>query len=212
MNSYDYRTLWQEAKEMRSWQIAAICAVCGEKISPIVRFLGLPETSSLARECVDFAWSAVTNASPDIEEGERLIEALHSTPEWKCELPDSLPLVVARSLSFSKFAVDGVITASNSSKADNVGFSTILDTAELFDLAIDQQSARDKGGETLVEAEKVSQLSVMKILRRHTQPSVEIVRALRQEASAISSLFETNLPVYCSHYLSCLIRTARTSQ
>ena len=84
MNTYDYQSLWQEARGMRPWQIVAICAVCGEKTIPIVRFLGLPETSSLARKCVDFAWSSVTTANPDIEEGERLMDSARQITEAGC--------------------------------------------------------------------------------------------------------------------------------
>ena len=208
MEAYDYAALWRHLKGMRPWQIIALGASCAEKVTPIVHYLALPDTWDLARRITEFSWSTLAEEAPDVEEASRLQRALESMPEWQIDYPDSLPFVVTQALDLFQFALATVTAPSIAEKADHVGFSSMLERAELFDLAIEQHPELTSPGRGLRSIEEASQRRLVAILDREERPSERVIHELRREAKTISDLFEGAMPVYCFHIAWALIRTA----
>jgi hypothetical protein len=207
MREYDYQSLWREIGEMRSWQINALAAVCAEKVLPIVRYLALPDTFAFAERCVEFTWASVSAKNVNTAEAARLREVFDSLPELQCEYPDSLPFAVTRALSFFDFAISAVnASAMPGEAAKNVGISLIVETAELFDSALDQHPRLEVAALGIGMVEKSSQQQLVATLRGQEKPSQEIIQLIRREARKVADLFELALPAYAYHFISGLIR------
>jgi hypothetical protein len=210
MISYNYRTLMQEVALMEEWKITALCAVCAEKVSPIVRFLALPQTWAVANKCLEFAWSCAKQEAINDTRGEELNRALKNTPEWQqCEEPDGLPFVVGNILSLYDFALATISARTRAEKASKVGFSLLLETAELFDLALEARPGDEKRAQRIMDREQSSQINLVETIKSKESLD-QAVGFLRDEASAVSTCFEEALPVYCHHYVRSLINTANT--
>src|SRR5947209_2483676 len=117
MKSYDYRLLCEEVKRMQQWQCTALCAVCAEKVAPIVSTLGLPRTWDLVEQCLAFVWSSTPQVT-NIEEGLNLTKALESTPEWGCDDASKLAYIVGNALNFVRFALWAATAVSPSKQAE----------------------------------------------------------------------------------------------
>lgn len=205
MGANDYQSLLQQIHRLQPWQIIALGATCAEKVRPVVRFLALPTTWELARAALNYSWAAI-QSSADVGEGGRLAQALESTPEWRCEYPDSLPFVAAKALNFYQAAVRTVTTPSVNEKADLIDFSSLLEFAELFDLALEDYPQLDVVKQRIVTAEETSQQVLVEMVQAEATPSPALIEALRGEAGKIAGLFEKGLPVYSYHYVLGAIR------
>jgi hypothetical protein len=210
MSAYNYESLFHDVRAMEGWKILSLVAVCVEKVAPIVHLLGLPTTWHATNKCMALAWSTAKSLPSSKPEATRLAEELESAPEWQCD-PDNLLFVVAQALSFSEFVLRAIAADSNSVRADNVGFSTLLELAELFDLAIEQHPAisehEDSCKTSIYTSEQSSQIMLIELLKRSEQPSAQLFESLHGEATKMSRLFESALPTYCYHYVWTLLRT-----
>lgn len=206
MGKSNYQSLMDEINGMAKWQTVALTAACAEKAAPIIRRLALPATWAFASECLDFAWSAASTGWFDEGKVKQLRVAFDATPELNCEYPDSLAFVVTQALSFCDYVLLAVSLASSPREAaKNVGFSQMLETAELFDLALEQDPDPRVGKPRMVEAEGSSQQLLVAILRGQAQPSRSAIQPVRDEAKKIGDAFEIALPAYCYHFLRGLI-------
>ncbi len=209
METYDYQSLWRQVNGLQAWQIIALGAVGAEKVAPIIRFLALPDTWSLAEICIETSWSAALEPDSEREKCARLAQALGSVPEWTCEYPDTVIFNVARVLGFVQGALATVTSPSISEKAKYVSFSLMLEVAETFDLSMDRYPELLSSDHRIVPEEKKSQQWLIQQFKEQDRPSPEIIRSLRQETRRISDLFENALPTFCYEFASSLIRVSR---
>ena len=202
MKSYSYDSLCQRIGRMPNWKVAALCAVCADKVTPIIAGLGLPSTWHLVETCLEFVWTSVAHAT-ETEDSLQLIQALEATPEWECEDSSYLPFVVTKALDFVGFALRAASSHSPKELAEKA-LSLLAEVAENFDTSTtrfpDEQTIKSLGVQ-LRNSEELSQERLISTLESATSPTSQFITALRQEATSVSELFKKLLPIYCYYYV-----------
>jgi len=202
MNSYDYDSLCQTINKMPAWQTVALCAACAEKVTPIIHEIGLPSTWGLVQDCLEHVWSSLGQRI-DQGTGLALIEALHSTPEWKCDDLAHLPFIVTKALDFINFALLASISSSSAEQAEQA-LSLLLEVTENFDTAASQFPAPQIVSALniqLVKNEQSSQQRLVASLENIGTFSRDVIGNLRSEALTISDSMKKMLPIYAYYYL-----------
>ena len=139
----------------------------------------------------------------DHNTGQALIEALHSTPEWKCDDLSHLPFIVTKALDFINFALLASISSSSAEQAEQA-FSLLLEVTENFDTAASQfpsQQIVAALGIHLLKSEQSSQQRLVASLESVGAVSKDVIGNLRKEALTISDSMKKLLPIYAYYYL-----------
>ncbi len=139
----------------------------------------------------------------DQKTGQALIEALHSTPEWKCDDLSHLPFIVTKALDFINFALLASISSSSAEQAEQA-FSLLLEVTENFDTAASQFPSPQivaALGIQLLKSEQSSQQRIVASLESVGAVSKDVIGNLRKEALTISDSVKKLLPIYAYYYL-----------
>ncbi len=200
MNSYNYQSLCSVIKQMQRWQCVAICAVCSEKVAPIIRSIGLQQTWNLVKECLDFVWAAIEH-EPNIEEAKCFGKALDLAPEWGCDDCYYLPHIVSWALDLLTQAINSIISHSPFEPA-SLSLDLILEIADRFDTELEEGKNNFPKivFPNLEKTEESSQEHLFMILTGN-QPSNQLIRQLKEEANTVKKVIEERLPIYCYYYL-----------
>ena len=206
MQDYNYHQLIEQIGNMSAWKIFAVNAVTAEKVSPIVRTLGLPNTWQIVERSLALAWRSLSNSKEIVTEAEQLLNELNAVPEWQCENPDTLTFFLSMPLDIIHTALSAINMERNVEMVHNIGFSHILDIADQLDVAASDYPDLDSIRIAIGNAEKSSQMSIVAALAQYDFPSNELLEVLKQESKSISTLIEGALPTFCFSFVSSLCR------
>jgi hypothetical protein len=213
MSAYNYERLMEEARGMEAWQTVALCAVCAEKIIPVIAALSLPDTFAIAQDCLAFAWFSANQKNMDGAKAGQLMSVLKKTAEWEgCAEPDCIPWIVGNALSLSEFALTAVICGASKKSEICVGFSLMLDIAERFEMAAEGDAGRGMAVKEFVRVEEGSQTRMIELLRGQTQLSNDVLGELQSEAGLVGELFATGLPTYCFSFVDLAVKRWRVNK
>lgn len=204
MTEYEYRRLLAQLGGMSPWKVIAAAATTAEKVSPIVRSLALPDTWRTVESSLNLVWQSVSELPASVDQATQMLHRLNEAPEWQCETPDTLTFFVSKPLDLNCLALSAVASAASTDVNRIIGFSHILDIADELDVAVAAYPALATHVLEIYEAEKRSQIAIVAKLSSVETPSDELLRFLREEAKAISTLIEKTLPIFCYAFVADL--------
>lgn len=209
MKTYDFELLCRAMREMPNWKAISLCAASAEKIGPVIREVGLPSTWAMVQDCLNHVWSSL-HENFDHSIWQKLVDSLHSAPEWGCDDSAGLPYIVAKSLDFVDFALSASVSATPAEEAAKA-FSLLLEVMESFDTSTEQfpgDVAPLRTGLSFLSSEQNSQQYLLEVLESADIVSRDLIDSLHQESRKVAASVEKIVPVYVYYYLQGAKSTA----